>query len=134
MIKLVNVSKFYSSNNVVALGLRKVDLELYRNEFIAIVGESGSGKTTLLNVISGIDSYEDGEMYINGKETSYFSIEDMENYRKKYVAFVFQNYNLIDSYTVLQNVEAPLILSGLPRDKIKEKAREIIRRVGLEDH
>ena len=130
MIKLVNVSKFYSSNDVIALGLRKIDLELYRNEFIAIVGESGSGKTTLLNVISGIDSYEDGEMYINGKETSYFSIEDMENYRKKYVAFVFQNYNLIDSYTVLQNVEAPLILSGYPRDKIKERAREIIRTRG----
>ncbi len=134
MIRLVNVSKFYSSNNVIALGLRKVNLELHRNEFVAIVGESGSGKTTLLNVISGIDSYEDGEMYINDKETSYFSIEDMENYRKKYVAFVFQNYNLIDSYTVLQNVEAPLILSGYPKEKIRERAKEIIRKVGLEDH
>lgn len=117
MIKLVNVSKYYNTNNVVALGLRKINLELYRNEFIAIVGESGSGKTTLLNVISGIDSYEDGEMYINGEETSYFSVSDMENYRKKYIAFVFQNYNLIDSYTVLQNVEAPLILSGYPKEK-----------------
>jgi ABC-type lipoprotein export system ATPase subunit len=134
MIKLVNVSKFYSSNNVIALGLRKVNLELHRNEFVAIVGESGSGKTTLLNVISGIDSYEDGEMYINGKETSYFSVEDMENYRKKYVAFVFQNYNLIDSYTVLQNVEAPLILMGYPKEKIRERAMEIIKRVGLTDH
>ncbi|XFA98232.1 ATP-binding cassette domain-containing protein [Candidatus Izemoplasma sp. B36] len=134
MIKLVNVSKFYSSNNVIALGLRKVNLELHRNEFIAIVGESGSGKTTLLNVISGIDSYEDGEMYINGNETSYYSVADMENYRKKYVAFVFQNYNLIDSYTVLQNVEAPLILSGFPKAKIRERAKEIIKRVGLEDH
>ncbi|MBN2540361.1 MAG: ABC transporter ATP-binding protein [Bacilli bacterium] len=134
MIKLVNVSKYYSSNNVIALGLRKVNLELHRNEFVAIVGESGSGKTTLLNVISGIDSYEDGEMYVNGEETSYFSITDMENYRKKYVAFVFQNYNLIDSYTVLQNVEAPLILSGYPKDKIRSRATEIIRKVGLEDH
>ncbi len=134
MIKLTNISKFYSSNNVIALGLRKVNLELHRNEFVAIVGESGSGKTTLLNVISGIDSYEDGEMYINGHETSYFSVADMENYRKKYVAFVFQNYNLIDSYTVLQNVEAPLILSGYPKEKIKSRAHEIIKKVGLEDH
>ena len=134
MIKLLNVSKFYSSNNVIALGLRKVNLELHRNEFVAIVGESGSGKTTLLNVISGIDTYEDGEMYINGHETSYFSVADMENYRKKYVAFVFQSYNLIDSYTVLQNVEAPLILSGFPKEKIKNRALEIIRRVGLEKH
>jgi len=134
MIKLVNVSKYYNTNNVVALGLRKVNLELYRNEFVAIVGESGSGKTTLLNVISGIDSYEDGEMYINGEETSYFSVSDMENYRKKYIAFVFQNYNLIDSYTVLQNVEAPLILSGYPKENIHKKAKEIIKRVGLENH
>ena len=134
MIKLVNVSKFYSSNNVIALGLRKVNMELHLNEFVAIVGESGSGKTTLLNVISGIDSYEDGEMYINGKETSYYSVADMENYRKKYVAFVFQNYNLIDSYTVLQNVEAPLILSGYPYHKVRSRALEIIEKVGLTDH
>lgn len=134
MIKLVNVSKYYNSNNVIALGLRKVNLELHVNEFVAIVGESGSGKTTLLNVISGIDSYEDGEMYINGEETSYFSIDEMENYRKKYIAFVFQSYNLIDSYTVLQNVEAPLILSGYPKDQIRSRALEIIKRVGLEKH
>jgi len=134
MIKLVNVSKYYSTNNVIALGLRKVNLELHRNEFVAIVGESGSGKTTLLNVVSGIDSYEDGEMYVNGKETSYFSVSDMEDYRKSYVAFVFQSYNLIDSYTVLQNVEAPLILSGYPQNKIRDRAKEIIRKVGLEDH
>lgn len=134
MIKLSNVSKFYNSNDVIALGLRKVNLELNVNEFVAIVGESGSGKTTLLNVISGIDTYEDGEMYINGEETSYFSVSDMENYRKKYVAFVFQDYNLIDSYTVLQNVEAPLLLSGYPKDKIKKRALEIIKKVGLEKH
>lgn len=134
MIKLVNISKYYSSNNVIALGLRKINLELYRNEFVAIVGESGSGKTTLLNVISGIDSYEEGEMYVNGKETSYYSVSDMEDYRKNYVAFVFQNYNLIDSYTVLQNVEAPLILSGFPKDNIRKRALEIIKRVGLEAH
>ncbi|MBU1145043.1 MAG: ABC transporter ATP-binding protein [Firmicutes bacterium] len=134
MIKLVNVSKYYNSNNVIALGLRKVNLELHVNEFVAVVGESGSGKTTLLNVISGIDSYEDGEMYLNGEETSYFSVSDMENYRKKYIAFVFQSYNLIDSYTVLQNVEAPLILSGYPKNQVKSRALEIIRRVGLEKH
>jgi ABC-type lipoprotein export system ATPase subunit len=111
-----------------------VNLELHVNEFVAIVGESGSGKTTLLNVISGIDTFEDGEIYLNGEETSYFSVVDMENYRKKYIAFVFQNYNLIDSYTVLQNVEAPLILSGFPKDKVRARALEIITRVGLEKH
>ena len=63
MIKLRNISKYYSKNQTVSLGLRKINLDLGLNEFVAIVGESGSGKTTLLNVISGIDSYEEGEMY-----------------------------------------------------------------------
>jgi putative ABC transport system permease protein len=134
MIKLVNVSKYYNSNGVVALGLRKVNLELSANEFVAIVGESGSGKTTLLNVICGIDSYEEGEIFVNGEETSYFSSSDLEDYRKRYVAFVFQNYNLIDAYTVLQNVEAPMLLAGTPKKEAKQRALEIIRRVGLEKH
>ncbi|MDD3126392.1 MAG: ABC transporter ATP-binding protein/permease [Candidatus Izemoplasmatales bacterium] len=134
MIKLVNVSKYYSSNNVIALGLRKANLELSTNEFVAIVGESGSGKTTLLNVICGIDTYEEGEIYLNGEETSYYSTEEMEQYRKKYVAFVFQTYNLIDSYTVLQNVEAPMILAGYARKEIRRRALEIIDRVGLSKH
>ncbi len=134
MIRLVNVSKYYSTNNVIAMGLRKANLELHVNEFVAIVGESGSGKTTLLNVICGIDSYEEGEMYVNGEETSYFSTEEMENFRKKYVAFVFQNYNLIDSYTVLQNVEAPMLLAGIPRREVRKRALDIIGRVGLSDH
>ncbi len=134
MIKLVNVSKYYHTNNVVALGLRKANLEFRLNEFVAVVGESGSGKTTLLNVISGIDTYEEGEMYINGEETSYFSTADLENYRKKYIAFVFQNYNLVDSYTVLQNVELPLVLAGYTKKEAKKRAMEIIKRVGLEKH
>lgn len=134
MIKLKNISKYYSKNQVVSMGLRKVNLEFGLNEFVAIVGESGSGKTTLLNVISGIDSYEDGEMYINEEETSYFSNEDWENYRKKYIAFIFQNYNLIEAYTVLQNVEAALILSGYPKEKRRDRALEIIDRVGLSQH
>ncbi|MCF7924111.1 MAG: ABC transporter ATP-binding protein/permease [Candidatus Izimaplasma sp.] len=134
MIKLKNISKYYSKNQIVSMGLRKVNLELGLNEFVAIVGESGSGKTTLLNVISGIDSYEDGEMYINEEETSYYSNEDWENYRKKYIAFIFQNYNLIESYTVLQNVEAALILSGYPKEKRRDRALEIIERVGLIKH
>lgn len=134
MIKLVNVSKFYSTNNVIAIGLRKVNLELHLNEFVAIVGESGSGKTTLLNVICGIDTYEEGEIYLNGEETSYYNTEDMENFRKKYVAFVFQNYNLIESYTVLQNVEAPMILAGYSPKDARDRALAIIERVGLTRH
>ncbi|MGI6392856.1 MAG: ATP-binding cassette domain-containing protein [Candidatus Izemoplasmatales bacterium] len=134
MIKLVNVSKYYSSNGAIALGLRKANLELHVNEFVAVIGESGSGKTTLLNVISGIDSYEEGEMYLNDQETSYYSTSDLENYRKKYVAFVFQNYNLVDSFTVRQNVELPMLLAGYSAKEARARAYEIIKKVGLESH
>ena len=134
MLKLHNVSKYYKSNDVVALGLRRVSLEFNVGEFIAVTGESGSGKSPLLNVISGLDSYEDGEMYIGGEETSYFTIEEWENYRKQYIGFVFQNYNIIDSYTVLDNVLMALQIQGYDKTKRKDRAKELIKRVGLESH
>ena len=101
------------------------------NEFLVITGESGSGKSTLLNVISGIDSYEEGEMYINGKETSHYTEKDFEEYRKKYIANIFQSFNLINSYTVYQNVELVLLLNGYKRKQIKKKVLDIIDKVGL---
>ena len=124
MLKLVNVGKIYSQEGNVSVGIRKVNLEFNIGEFVAITGESGSGKTTLLNVLSGIDTYEEGEMYVNGEETSYYNTEDLEEYRNKYVGFIFQNYNIVDSYTVRQNVEAALILNGYKSDYVKEKAKE----------
>lgn len=131
MIELKNVSKYYSQENNVTLGLRNINVKLNNNEFIAITGESGSGKTTFLNVVSGIDTYEEGELLFNGEETSYFSTEDFEKYRKENIGFIFQNYNLIDSYTVLQNVEIPLILKGYSKKERQERAIEIIKKVGL---
>ena len=82
MIKLKNVSKFYWSKNVIASGIFKINLELNIGEFVAITGESGSGKSTLLNVITKIDTFDDGEIYYKGNETSYFSISDMDDFRK----------------------------------------------------
>ncbi len=76
MIQLKNVSKFYYSKGMIASGISKVNLTLDKGEFVVITGESGSGKTTLLNVISGLDSYEEGEMYIDGKETSHYLASD----------------------------------------------------------
>ena len=131
MLKLKNVSKFYYSKGIIATGFTKINLELKMGEFVAITGESGSGKSTLLNVISGLDSYEEGEMYINGEETSHYTEREFEEYRRKYIANIFQSFNLVNSYTVYQNVELVLLLNGYKKKDVKKKILEIIDEVGL---
>lgn len=131
MIKLKNVSKFYYSKGVIASGFSKINLEFKMGEFVAITGESGSGKSTLLNVISGLDTYEEGEMYINGKETSHYTEKDFEDYRRKYIGNIFQNFNLVNSYTVYQNIELVLLLNGNKKKDIKDKVLELIKKVNL---
>ena len=131
MIELKNVSKFYSDNNIVTIGLKNINLRLNKGEFVAITGDSGSGKSTLLNVISLIDSYDEGEVLFYGNETFYFNQNDCDTFRKENVSFIFQKYNIIDSYTVLENVMLPLIIKGESEIDAKEKALEIIKKVGL---
>ena len=134
MLKLKNVSKFYYSKGVIASGFTKINIEFNLGEFVAIIGESGSGKSTLLNVISGLDTYEEGEMYINGEETSHYREIDFEEYRKKYVSNIFQNFNLVNSYTVYQNIELVMLLNGYKRKEVKQKVLELIDKVGLKKY
>ncbi len=134
MLKLDRVSKFYSTNGVVTAGFSKVSLEFDLGEFVAITGESGSGKSTLLNVISGLDSYEEGEMYIFGQPTSGYGSSDMEEYRKRYIGNIFQTFNLINHYTVYENVELVLLLAGYGASEVKERVEDIIHKVGLDEY
>ena len=130
LLELKDIGKIYSSDGVTAVGIRGVNLYFDLGEFVAVTGKSGSGKTTLLNVISGMDSFEEGEMYIGGEPTSHYTQGDFELYRNEYISFVFQDYNVIDSFTVLQNVE--LALGGMKNKKERrKKALELIDRVGL---
>ena len=131
MIRLKNVSKFYYSKGMIASGISKVNLDLDAGEFVVITGESGSGKSTLLNVISGLDTYEEGEMYIEGQETSHYTASDFEDYRQKYISFIFQSFNLVSSYTVFQNVALAMQIDGYDNAAIKRKVNEIIDKVGL---
>lgn len=133
MIELKDVTKYYSSDTSVAMALRNINLEFHKGEFVVITGKSGSGKSTLLNVISGMDTYEEGEMYFNGMETSYYDKRDWEDYRRENISFIYQSYNLIDSYTALENVETVMrIENGKERRRERKKrALEILDQVGL---
>lgn len=133
LLTLKDIGKIYVSEGNVAVGIRGVNLSFDRGEFVAVTGKSGSGKSTLLNVISGMDSYEEGELYIEGQSTSHYLQPEWEEYREKYISFIFQDYNIIESFTVLQNVELALMHI---EDKKARRARamELIRRVGLASH
>lgn len=131
LLELKGIGKIYVSEGNVAVGIRGVNLSFEKGEFVAVTGASGSGKSTLLNVLSGMDSYEEGEMLIEGEPTSHYLQKDWEEYRKQYISFIFQEYNIIESFTVLQNVE--LALMNIPdRHERRARALELLRRVGLE--
>lgn len=132
LLTLKDIGKIYVSEGNVAVGIRGVNLSFERGEFVAITGKSGSGKSTLLNVISGMDNYEEGEMYIDGKPTSHYMQPDWEYYRQKYISFIFQDYNIIDSFTVLQNVELALMHITDIRER-RRRAMQLLERVGLKD-
>lgn len=133
LLTLQDLGKIYVSDGNVAVGIRGVSLSFDRGEFVAITGKSGSGKSTLLNVISGMDSYEEGEMYIEGQTTSHYLQPEWEKYREKYISFIFQDYNIIESFTVLQNVELALMHIEDKRER-RKRATELISRVGLSLH
>ena len=133
LLRLENIGKIYVSEKNVTVGIREVDLSFERGEFVAITGKSGSGKSTLLNVISGMDSYEEGELYIEGEQTSHYLQPDWETYREKYISFIFQDYNIIDSFTVLENVELALMHIE-DKGERRSRALELIDRVGLTSH
>ncbi len=127
------LSKIYSGASV-AVGLRRVSLKLYRGEFVAVTGSSGSGKSTLLNVLSALDTYDEGELLFDGEPTSHYTEEDRSEFRRKHVAFIFQDYNVIDSYTVYQNVELALLQSFPDPKARKERIMQLLDAVGLASH
>lgn len=133
MLKLCDISMYYQNGTNVTVGVQGINLEFKKGEFVVITGESGGGKTTLLNIISSLSPYHDGEMYFNGIPTSGYDDADWENYRREHIGFIFQNYNLIDSYTVLQNVVSTMLIKGIPIKEAKKKAMGYLEQVGISE-
>ncbi len=115
-VSIKNVGKTYHQGEVDTVALHDVSLELYKGEICVIVGQSGAGKTTLLNIIGGMDTPTTGEIIVEGKDISNFSVKELAKYRRHDIGFVFQFYNLIPNLTALENVEMASQLSSNPAD------------------
>lgn len=134
MLNLKNITKIYKTSSFEQKALDGVSISFRNNEFVFILGESGSGKTTLLNIIGGLDNSYEGDLIINGKSTKNFKNEDFDSYRNNLLGLVFQNYNLINHLSVLENVELPLKLANVDYKKRKELALLSLKKVNLENH
>lgn len=110
-----------------------IDFELEENEFVAIMGPSGSGKTTFLNTISTLDSPTNGTVEINGKNPFRLSDEELANFRRTEMGFVFQDFNLVDTLTVKENILLPLVLEGISKKEMRQKLNDIVSFLGIKE-
>jgi putative ABC transport system ATP-binding protein len=132
IVEVQNVSKSYRRGDRVVPVLQEINLEVGEGEFLALMGPSGSGKSTLLNLIAGLDQVDGGTITVGGVDITSLSESDLAAWRSAHVGFIFQFYNLIPVLTAFENVELPLLLTGLPRKERKEHVKLALRVVNLE--
>ena len=131
MIKTVNLTKIFSTDEVETTALNNVNLEINAGGFVAVMGPSGCGKSTLLNILGLLDNPSGGDYYFLGQEISGFSERQRANLRKGSIGFVFQSFNLIDELTVFENVELPLLYLGVPAAERARTVDAALERVGI---
>jgi putative ABC transport system ATP-binding protein len=135
LVETSNLSKSYvmgEKGQIVIKALQDITLKLNKGEFTSVMGPSGSGKTTLLNIMSGLDRPSDGRVFLVGTETTNLSQAEKSKIRQKYCGFIFQVYNLIPVMSAIENVELPLVFQKMPEEDRKNRAVEVLKRVGLE--
>ncbi|HKL86279.1 MAG TPA: ABC transporter ATP-binding protein [Treponemataceae bacterium] len=133
ILQLEKVERIYRKGTSEVHALAGVDLSIEKGEFLAIVGPSGSGKTTLLNIIGCLDSPTNGSVLYDGKILATLNANELSDYRKDHISFIFQSYNLIPVLTVRENVELPLVIERkLNKKEMKERSMAVLKSVGLE--
>ncbi len=132
LIKIENVSKVYGMDDVEVHALRSVELKINKGEFTAIAGPSGSGKTTLLNIMSGLDSPTSGHIMLSGKRISEMKGDELSDFRRDHIGFIFQSYNLIPVLSAKENIEYIMLLQGIPDDERRSRVSDILKEVGME--
>jgi putative ABC transport system ATP-binding protein len=133
IIRTEGLRKDYELGAETVRALRGVDLEIQRNEYVAIMGPSGSGKSTFMNLIGCLDTPTEGEYWLNGQPVAKRTDDELARIRNKEIGFVFQTFNLLPRATSLHNVELPLIYAGVPARERRERAATTLGKVGLGD-
>lgn len=133
MLKVSQVEKYYGSKNNVTKALDRISFDVEDGEFIAIMGASGSGKTTLLNCISTIDSVSAGNVYLDGENISELPEKKLAKFRREKLGFVFQDFNLLDTLTLEENIAITLTINQYPPEQVKEKVHAVARQLGIEE-
>lgn len=134
MIEIKNLTKIFPNGDEQLIALNKVNLTFEPGEFTSIVGPSGSGKTTLLNLIGGLDTPNEGSVFINQQDISKLSENDLIDFRLHHIGFVFQSYNLIPVLTAIENIEFLMLLQKWPEKDRKERAAYLLEAIGLKAH
>ena len=133
IVDIQDVHKTYQETKVPVKALRGISIQIEQGEFTAIVGPSGSGKTTLLNIIGGLDRPSEGNVLVDGTDLSTMSDNQLIDFRKTHIGFVFQSYNLIPVLTAKENVEFVMLLQNVPKEKRDKRTQELMDAVGLGD-
>lgn len=133
IIRMEHVHKCYASGHAQVHALRDVSLTVAPGDYLAITGASGSGKSTLMNLLGCLDTPDTGHLWIAAQDTRGLSADALAVLRNRVIGFVFQNFNLLPRTSALENVETPLIYSGLNKKERQTRAREMLQRVGLGD-
>lgn len=133
VLKLENVKKYYGVNTNITKAVDGISFNVDEGEFVAIMGASGSGKTTLLNCISTIDNVTAGHIYVGGKDITEIKEDDMADFRKENLGFIFQDFNLLDTLTIEENISLSLIINNEDVNQVDKKVKEIATKLGINE-
>lgn len=135
MIRLVNAKKVYKGDGTgaAAVALDGISMEIENGEFVAVMGKSGSGKTTLLNVLGCLDKLTEGKYYLDDVDISSLGMFRLDKVRKEKISFIFQNYELMDNYTVYENIELPLLAHKVSSRERRKKVNAIMEQLGIRE-
>ena len=133
MIECRKLTKAYSNGEVTTEALKGVSLKIEKGEFVSIIGPSGSGKSTLMHILGALDTPTTGQYFLEGKEVSLLSENELSDFRRNSIGFVFQSFNLLPRTTALRNVMLPLLYSNISNKEREKRAREALKYAGMEE-